>query len=148
MPLLEVLQKDLAAAMKARDEARLSAIRMVKAAVMKAKVDSPKPLDEDAEQRILAMLIKQRRDAADMYHKAGREESALKEEAELKLIESYMPAAVTEEALDAAIAAALAETGATTAKQMGQVMNAVKAKLAGQRIDGRVLSEKVKAKLG
>lgn len=147
MPLLDQLQKDLAAAMKAREEARLSAIRMVKAALMKEKVDSPKPLDEAAEQRVLAMLIKQRRDAAEMYRKGGRPEQADKEEAELKLIETYMPALASEESIDAAIAEALAETGATTAKQMGLVMNAVKAKLAGQRIDGRILSEKVKAKL-
>jgi uncharacterized protein YqeY len=147
MPLLDQLQKDLAAAMKAREEARLSAIRMVKAALMKEKVDSPKPLDEAAEQRVLAMLIKQRRDAAEMYRKGGRPEQADKEEAELKLIETYMPALASEEAIDAAIAEALAETGATTAKQMGLVMNAVKAKLAGQRIDGQMLSGKVKAKL-
>jgi uncharacterized protein YqeY len=147
MPLLDQLQKDLVAAMKAKEEARLSAIRMVKAALMKAKVDSPNPLDEAAELRILASLIKQRREAADMFRQGGRLEQAEKEETELKLIETYMPASASDEEMEAAIAAVLAETGATSAKQMGQVMNAVKAKLAGKRIDGKALSEKVKAKL-
>jgi uncharacterized protein YqeY len=147
MPLLDLLQKDLLVAMKAKDDARLSAIRMAKAALMKAKVDSPKPLDEAAELKVLASLIKQRVDAAEMYRKAGREDSALKEEAEKLLIESYMPASATPKELDAAIAAALTQTGATTAKQMGAVMNAVKAVLEGKRIDGKLLSEKVKARL-
>jgi uncharacterized protein YqeY len=147
MALIDQLQKDLLVLMKAKDESRLSAVRMVKAALMKAKVDSPKPLDEEAELKVLNSLAKQRQDAADMYRQAGRLDQAEKEENEKRIIESYMPAAATEEELDAAIAAALAETGATTAKQMGLVMNAVKAALAGKRIDGKTLSTKVKAKL-
>jgi hypothetical protein len=147
MPLLDQIQKDMAAAMKARDEARLNAIRMVKSALMKEKVDSMKELDEAAELKVLNSLLKQRREAADMFRKAGREDQAAKEEAELKLIETYMPASASEEELEAAVAAALAETGATTAKQMGLVMNAAKAKLAGKRIDGKLLSDKVRAKL-
>jgi len=133
--------------MKAKDEVRLNAIRMIKAALMKEKVDSPKPLDEAAELKVLNMLVKQRRDAADMYRKGGREEQAEKEEMELRLIEGYMPASATEEEIDAAIAAALAETGAATSKQMGLVMNAAKARLAGKRVDGKLMSEKVKARL-
>lgn len=133
--------------MKARDEARLGAIRMIKAALMKEKVDSMKELDEQAELKILNSLMKQRREAAEMFRKGGREEQAAKEEAELKIIEGYMPASASEEEMDAAIAAALDETGATTAKQMGLVMNAAKAKLAGKRVDGKLMSEKVKAKL-
>ncbi len=147
MPLLEQLQKDMVAAMKAKDEARLSTIRMVKSALMKEKVDSIKELDEAAEMRVLNSLIKQRLDAAGMYRKGGREEQAEKEEAEAKMIESYMPASATEEEMAAAIEAALAETGATEAKQMGLVMKAAQAKLAGKRIDGKALSEKVKARL-
>ena len=147
MPLLDQLQKELTAAMKAKDEARLSAIRMIKSALMKEKVDSPKPLDEAAEQKVLNTLMKQRREAADMFRKGGREEQALKEEAELKLIESYLPASASDAEVDAAIAAALAETGATTAKEMGKVMASAKAHLAGKRVDGKTLSEKVKAKL-
>src|SRR3974390_3241674 len=92
MPLIDLLQKDMIVCMKAKDEVRLNAIRMIKAALMKEKVDSPKPLDEAAELKVLNMLIKQRRDAADMYRKGGREEQAEKEEMELRLIEGYMPA--------------------------------------------------------
>jgi uncharacterized protein len=148
MPLLEQIQKDMVTAMKAKDEARLSTVRMIKTALKKHEVDAMKPLDEATELQILNTLIKQRRESADMFRKGGREELAEKEEAELKMIEGYMPAAPTDEEVDAAIADAIAETGATTAKQMGQVMKAANAKLAGKRVDGRVLSEKVKAKLG
>jgi len=147
MPMLEQLQKDMVAAMKAKDEARLSTIRMVKSALMKEKVDSMKELDETAEMRVLNSLIKQRRDAADMYRNGGRVEQAEKEEAEAKMIEAYMPASATEEEMASAVDAALAETGATTAKQMGLVMKAAQARLAGKRIDGKALSEKVKARL-
>lgn len=147
MALIDQLQKDLMAAMKAKDEARLGAIRMVKAALMKEKVDSPKPLDEAAEMRILNMLMKQRREAAEMFRQGGREEQAAKEETELKLIETYMPAPATAEELSAAVAEAMAETGATEAKQMGLVMKAAQAKLVGKRVDGKALSELVKGKL-
>ena len=147
MALIDQLQKDIVVSMRAKDEARLSAIRMIKAALMKEKADSPKGVDEAAGLRILNMLVKQRRDAADMYRQGGRPEQADKEEAELRLIETYMPAAASEDEIDAAIAAAIAETGATTAKQMGQVMNAAKARLSGRRIDGKSMSDKVKARL-
>jgi uncharacterized protein len=147
MPLVDQIQKDMVAAMKSKDEARLSAIRMVKAALMKAKVDSPKPLDEAAEMAILKSLIKQRTDAAEMFRKGGREESAVKEEAERAIIEAYLPAGASEAEIDAAIAAALAETGVTSLKQMGVVMKATQAKLAGKTVDGKALSEKVRSKL-
>ena len=133
--------------MKAKEEARLSALRMIKSALQKANADSPKPVDDAAEQQILKGLVKQRIDAAEMFRKAGREEQALKEEAEKKIIESYLPAAASEEEMQAAIDAALTETGATTAKQMGLVMKSVQAKLAGKTVDGKFISEKVKAKL-
>jgi uncharacterized protein YqeY len=141
------LQKDLVAAMKAREEARLSALRMIKTALQKAKADSPGPVDDAAEQQILKGLVKQRIDAAEMFRKAGREERAQKEEAEKKIIESYLPAAASVEEMQAAIDAAIAETGATTAKQMGLVMKSVQTKLAGKTIDGKFISEKVKARL-
>jgi len=147
MPLLDQLQKDLVASMKAKEELRLSAIRMIKAAIMKANVDGNGPLDHAGEQQLLKSLVKQRIDAAEMFRKGGREESAVKEEAEKKIIESYMPAAATEEETLAAIDSAIAETGATSAKQMGLVMKAVQAKLAGKTIDGKLISEKVKARL-
>lgn len=147
MALLDKVQKDLIAAMKAKDEARLSAIRMIKAALMKHKVDSMKPLDEAAGMQVLKTLIKQRTEAADMFRKGGREEQAAKEEAERALIESYMPAGATDEEIDAAIAAAMAETGVIALKQMGVLMKAAQAKLAGKRVDGKALSEKVRARL-
>ncbi len=147
MPLLEKLQKDMVDAMKAKDEAHLSAIRMVKSALMKEKVDSMKPLDEAAEMKVLSSLLKQRREAAEMFRKGGREDQAAKEEVEAKLIEGYMPASASEEEIEAAIAEALTETGITSAKQMGLVMNAAKAKLAGKRVDGKALSDKVRARL-
>ncbi len=147
MALLDQLQKDMAEAMKARDEARLSTLRMMKAALMKEKVDSMKALDEAAELKVLNSLIKQRKDAAELYRQGGRPELAEKEEAEMRLIESYMPASATEEEMAAAVAAALEETGAAGAKQMGQVIAAARAKLAGKRIDGKRLSDLVKARL-
>ena len=147
MPLIDQVSQDMVAAMKARAEARLSALRMIKAALMKLKVDSPKPLDEAAEMQVLKSLIKQRIDAADMFRKAGRAEQADKEEAERKLIESYLPAAAGEEETDAAIAEAMAETGATALKQMGVVMKAVQARLKGKTVDGKALSDKVRSRL-
>src|ERR1043165_4694334 len=147
MPLIDQVQTEMVAAMKARDEARLSALRMIKAALMKAKVDSPKPLDDAAEMQILKQLVKQRIDAADAFRNAGRAEQAQKEDVERSLIESYLPAAANEEEIDAAIAAAMSETGITSLKQMGVVMKATQAKLAGKSVDGKSLSEKVRSKL-
>jgi len=137
----------MVAAMKSRDEARLSALRMIKAALMKQKVDSPKPLDEAAEMQVLKMLVKQRIDAAEAFRKAGRVEQAEKEEAERALIESYLPAAATEQEIEAAVAEALAETGATSLKQMGVAMKAAQARLKGKTVDGKALSDKVRARL-
>jgi hypothetical protein len=148
MALLDQLQKDLVAAMKAKDEMKLSTVRMIKTALQKAAVADPsKPLTEAAERQLLKSLVKQRIDAAEMFRKGGREELAVKEEAERVLIESYLPASASEEEIEAAIAAAMSETGATSAKQMGLVIKAAQAKLAGKTVDGKSLSEKVKAKL-
>lgn len=147
MSLIDRVQQDMVAAMKGKEEARLSALRMIKAALMKQKVDSPKPIDEATEMQILKSLIKQRIDAAEMFRKGGRPEQADKEEAERVLIESYLPAGASEEEIDAAIASALTETGATGVKQMGLVMKAVQAKLAGKSVDGKSLSDKVRSKL-
>lgn len=147
MALMDRLAKEMVVAMKAKDEAVLSALRMIKAALMKEKVDSMKELDEAAEQKILNILMKQRRESMEMFRKAGREEQAAKEEAELKMIEGYLPAAASDEELDAAVAAAIAEAGAVTAKDMGKIITAAKAKLAGKRADGKALSDKVRAKL-
>lgn len=147
MPLIDQIQKDMVAAMKSKEEARLSALRMIKAALMKLKVDSPKPLDEAAEMQVLKQLIKQRVDAAEMFRKGGRPAQAEKEEAEKTLIESYLPAGASEAEIDAAVAEALAETGATSIKQMGLVMKAAQARLQGKTVDGKKLSDKVRSKL-
>jgi hypothetical protein len=147
MALLDRIQKDMVEAMKAKDELRLGTVRMVKAALKKQEIDSMKPLDEAAEMQVMNTMIKQRHESADLFRKGGREELAAKEEAELKLIESYLPAAPTPEELAAAVASAIAETGATSAKQMGLVMKAAQAKLVGKRVDGKALSELVKTRL-
>jgi uncharacterized protein len=147
MPLIDQIQKDMVTAMKSKAEARLSALRMIKSALMKQKVDSPKPVDEAAEMQTLKQLIKQRIDAAEMFRKGGRPEQADKEEAEKAIIESYLPAGASEAEIDSAIAEAFAETGATSVKQMGLVMKAAQARLQGKTIDGKMLSDKVKAKL-
>jgi uncharacterized protein YqeY len=148
MPLLDLLQAEMVTAMRAKDEARLGALRLIKAALKKTEVDSMKPLDERTELQVLNTLVKQRRESADMFRKAGRTELAEKEEAELALIESYMPAAPSDEEMNAAIEAALAETGVSSAKQMGVVVKAAQAKLTGKRVDGKLLSDKVRARLG
>jgi uncharacterized protein YqeY len=147
MPLVDRIQQDMVAAMKSKEELRLSALRMVKAALMKLKVDSSRPIDEAAEMQLLKQLIKQRVDAAEMFRKAGRAEQADKEEAEKHLIESYLPAGATEEEIEEAVARALAETGATSVKQMGLVMKSVQAQLQGKTVDGKALSDKVRSKL-
>jgi uncharacterized protein YqeY len=147
MALIDQVQKDMVVAMKAHEATRLDALRMLKTALMKYKVDTMKDLDEQSELQILNMLVKQRRESADMFRKGNRPELADKEEAELKLIESYMPSAPTEAEIDAAIAAALAETANASLKQMGVVMKAAQAKLAGKRVDGKALSDRVRAKL-
>jgi uncharacterized protein len=147
MPLLDQIQKDMVAAMKGREEARLSALRLIKTALKKHEIDSMKPLDEPAELQLLSTLIKQRREAADMFRKGGRPELADREEAELKLIESYMPSAPTDAEIEAAIAGAMAETGVSSVKQMGVVMKAAQAKLTGKRVDGKALSDRVRGKL-
>ena len=147
MALMDRVQKDMVEAMKAHEATRLDALRMLKTALMKHKVDSMKELDEQSELQILNMLVKQRHESADMFRKGNRTELAEKEEAELKIIESYMPSAPTEAEIDAAIAAAIAEAGTPTIKQMGLVMKAAQAKLAGKRVDGKALSDRVRAKL-
>jgi uncharacterized protein len=147
MPLLDQIQKDMTAAMKGREELRLDALRMIKTALKKHEIDSMKPLDEPTELQVLNTLVKQRHESADMFRKGNRPELADKEEAELKIIESYMPSSPTDAEMDAAVAAALAETGSTSLKQMGAVMKAAQAKLAGKRVDGKALSDRVRSRL-
>ena len=147
MPLLDTVQKDLVNAMKTKDEARLGTLRMVKSALKKQEIDSMKPLDATAEMQIMNTLLKQRREAADLFRKGGREDLAAKEEAEMVILESYLPSAPTEAEMNEAVSAAISETGASSAKQMGAVMKAAQIRLAGKRVDGKILSELVKNRL-
>jgi uncharacterized protein YqeY len=148
MSLLERIQKDMVQAMKNKEEGRLSALRMVKTALKKHEVDSMKPLNEASEMQIMNTLLKQRKESADLFRKGGREELAAKEEAEMTILESYLPSAPSEKEVNEAVAAAIEETSATSPKQMGAVMKAAQARLAGKRVDGKALSEAVKQKLG
>jgi uncharacterized protein YqeY len=147
MSLLEKIQKDLTEAMKAKDEKRLGTLRMMKAALQKQQIDSVKPLTEAVELQVMNTLVKQRREAADLFRQGQREELAAKEESEILVIESYLPSAPTEAELEEAVSAAMAESGATSQKQIGAVMKVAQAKLAGKRVDGKVLSELVKRRL-
>src|SRR5690349_9177556 len=141
MALLDRIQNDMVTAMKAKDEARLGALRMMKSALKKHEIDSMKPLTEATEMQVVGTLVKQRHESADLFRKGNRPELAEKEEAEIRLLESYLPAAPSSEELDEAVNAAVSETGATSAKQMGLVMKAASARLAGKRVDGKILSE-------
>jgi uncharacterized protein len=148
MSLVEQIEKDLIAAMKSKEELKLSVLRMTKTALKLKQVEHGKPVDDAAALAVLRTLVKQRHDSVEQFRKGWREDLATKEEAEIKILESYMPAAASDEEIDAAVTAALAETGATTAKDMGKVMKAALAKLAGKNVDGKRVSEKVRAQLG
>ena len=147
MALLDQIQTAMFEAMKARDEVRLGAIRMIKTALARQRVDGGKALDAAAEMQVLKSLAKQRQESAGLFRKGGRPELAEREDAELRIIESFLPAPAAEEEMDAAVAAALAETGAASIKQLGAVMKAAQARLAGKLVDGKALSDKVRAKL-
>ena len=148
MPIVEQIERDLVAAMKAREELRLSVLRMAKAALMNKKVELGKPVGDPEAMAVLRTLMKQRRDSAEQFRKGGRDDLADKEEAEIKIIELYLPAGASPEEIDAAVTSALQETGATSAKDMGKVMKAAMAKLAGKNVDGKQVSERVRARLG
>lgn len=148
MAIVEQVDKDLIAAMKAREELKLSVLRMMKTALKLKQVESNKPLEDAEALAVLRTLAKQRRESVEAFRQGGRDDLADKEEAEIKIVEAYLPAAVTDEEIDAAVAAALAETGAVSAKELGKVMKAAMAQLAGKNVDGKRVSEKVRAKLG
>jgi uncharacterized protein YqeY len=148
MSLLDTIQKDMVAAMKNKDETRLGTIRMLKTALKKHEVDTMKPLNEAAEMQVMNTLLKQRHESAEMFRKGGREDAAQKEEAEIRIIEEYLPAMASDAELSEAVSAAITETGASSAKQMGAVMKAAQGKLAGKRVDGKKLSALVKERLG
>ena len=147
MSLGEQIVSDLTAAMKAQDAQRTSTLRMVKAAMMNRKIEQGSELSDDDVQKLLRSLVKQRRDSIEQYEKAGRQELVDKEAAEIAVIETYLPEAASAEEIETAVAAAIAETGATSMKDMGKVMKAAQAGLAGKNADGKTISEIVKAKL-
>ena len=149
MSLTEQIQKDIVTAMKAKDEARLSALRMVKSALKNREVEKMAPLDEKEAQAVLATLIKQRKESVEQFTKGGRQEMADKEAAEIVLIESYLPKAAAEAEVIAGVKAAIAEMGSPTMKDMGTVMKTAMAKFAaqGMRVDGKAVSEAVKKEL-
>ena len=147
MSLSKQIVADLTAAMKAQDANRTSTLRMVKAAMMNRQIEKGSELDDDDMQKLLRSLVKQRRDSIEQYEKAGRQELVDKEKAEIEVIETYLPQAASQEEIEQAVVAAIAETGASSMRDMGKVMKAVQAALAGKNADGRVVSEIVKSKL-
>jgi len=148
MALVERIQKDLVDAMRAKDELRLSVLRMVKSAFKNKEIEKIRPLEEAESLQILQTLVKQRRESVEMFTKGGRIDLAEKETREIAIIEGYLPAAAGAEDMDRAIAAAITETGATSAKQMGAVVKAARAHLEGKTVDGKALSDRVRARLG
>lgn len=150
MSLIEQIQKDIVTAMKAKDEARLSCLRMVKTALMNRKIEKMSELDDKESQQVLSTLIKQRKDSIEQFTKGGRQEMADKEAAEIKVIEGYLPKAAGEAEIVAGVKAAIAEMSpAPTMKDMGSVMKNAMGRFAaaGMRVEGKVVSETVKKEL-
>jgi uncharacterized protein len=149
MSLIEQIQKDITVAMKAREEQRLSTLRMVKTALKNREVDKMAPLDDKEAQQVLSTLIKQRKESVEQFTKGGRQEMADNEATEIKIIEAYMPKAAGEDEIVAGVKATIAEMGSPTIKDMGTVMKNVMARFnaAGLRVDGKVVSEAVKREL-
>ena len=147
MSLGEKIQGDIAAAMKAKDELRLSVLRMVKAAIQLKEVEKMRKLDEAESISLLQTMVKQRKESIDQFTKGGRRDLVDKETKELAIIEEYLPAGASDAEMDAAIAKAIAETGANSIKQMGAVVKAAKAVLEGKTVDGKLLSDRVRDRL-
>jgi len=147
MTLTKQIVADLTTAMKAQDAGRTSTLRMVKAAMMNRQIEKGSELDDDDMQKLLRSLVKQRRDSIEQYEKAGRQELVDKEKAEIDVIETYLPQAASQYEIEQAVAAAIAETGATSMRDMGKVMKAAQTALAGKNADGKLVSDVVKAKL-
>lgn len=148
MAILAQVEKDLVAAMKAHEELKLSVLRMMKAALVNKKIELGKALENAEAMTVLRTLVKQRHESVEAYRKGGRNDLADKEEAEIKIVEAYLPAAASDVEIDAAVSEAMAETGAASAKDLGKVMKAAMAKLAGKNADGKRVNERVRAKLG
>ena len=148
MALVEDVSRAMTEAMKAKDAQRLSALRMLKAALMNREAERGRALDDTEARQVVSTLVKQRRDSIEQFTKGGRQDLADKETAEVAILESYLPAAVDASELEQAVDSAIASTGATSAKDMGKVMKAVMAGLAGKTVDGKVVNELVRRKLG
>ncbi|MBM3817686.1 MAG: GatB/YqeY domain-containing protein [Acidimicrobiia bacterium] len=148
MSLAERVNTEIAASMKAKDPGRLSALRMLKAAIMNKGVEKGRDLDDAEVVQVVTSLVKQRRDSIEQFSKAGRNDLVEKETAEIAVLEGYLPPAASAGDIDAAVAAAIAETGAASPKDIGKVMKAVMPKLAGKHADGRTINEAVRRQLG
>ena len=148
MSLKQQIISDLTASMKAQDSARTSTLRMVKAGIVNREIEKGGELDDDELAKLLRSMVKQRKDSVEQFEKGARPELAAKEQAEIVVIEAYLPQGASQAEIDQAVAVAIAETGAGSMKDMGKVMKAVQAALAGKNADGRTVSETVKAKLG
>ncbi len=148
MAFIERIQKDLTEAMKMKDELRLSVLRMVKTALKNKEIEKIRPLEDAESLHVLQTLVKQRRESVEQFTQGGRKDLADKETKEIAIIESYLPAAPSDAEISQAIEAALAETGAASSKQMGAVIKAARARLEGKTVDGKVLSDRVRERLG
>ena len=148
MAFIDRISEDLIAAMRAKEATRLSTLRMAKAALMNREVEKGRELDEAESQQVIASLIKQRRDSAEQFQKGGRQELADRETAEIATLETYLPPPIDPSEIERAVDEAVAETGATSAKDLGRVMKAVMNRLAGRGADGRIINETVRRKLG
>jgi len=147
MGYIERIQSDLTAAMKEKDELRLSVLRMVKSALKNKEIEKMRPLDDMESLQILQTLVKQRRESVDQFTRGGRKDLAEKEAKEISIIEEYLPAAPSDEEIHRAVEAAISEEGADSLKQMGAVIKAARGKLEGKAVDGKVLSDKVRERL-
>jgi uncharacterized protein YqeY len=148
LPLVDTISAAIADAMRAKDPIRLSALRMLKAALMNREVERGGAIDDSEAQQVVASLVKQRRDSIDQFTRGGRQDLADKESAEIRVLESYLPPAADPALVEQAIIDAIAETGATSAKDIGRVMKSAMARLTGQTIDGKAVNEMVRRKLG
>jgi hypothetical protein len=148
MTIAEKIEKDLVGAMKAREELKLSVLRMAKASLKNKQVELGKSLNDEQAIAVLQTLLKQRRDSVEQFRKGGREDLATKEEAETEILQTYLPAEASDEEISAAVAAAVEETGAAGPQDLGKVMKASMQKLAGKNADGKRVSQMVRAKLG
>ena len=148
MSLMERISQDMTAAMRARETARLGALRMAKAALMNREVERGRALEQGEEEQVMIALIKQRRDSIEQFRKGGREDLAEKEAAEIATLEVYLPPPMDPAEIERAVTEAIAESGATSAKELGKVMKVVMPKLAGRAVDGKTINDLVRRKLG